>query len=329
MRDVDREILDTARQWLRVGHTVALTTVAATWGSSPRPVGSLMTMRKDGRHAGSVSGGCVEDDLIARYRSGSLAEPLPTVIDYGVDRAEASRLGLPCGGRLELVIEQLNGPNALDELMRRIDAGELVVRRVSLETGEVSVRPAARTDDFLYDRRCLEKVFGPRWQMLLIGAGHLSRYVAEFALALDYHVMVCDPREDYVDTWQVAGSDVTRAMPDDAVRALAQPERSIVVTLTHDPKLDDLALIEALNAQVYYVGALGSRRSNEKRRERLAAMGVTDRQMARLHAPVGIAIGSRTPAEIAVSILAEVTAVRRGTDAERHARRPEATRSTG
>jgi xanthine dehydrogenase accessory factor len=306
----DREILQTACDWLAQGYRPALVTVARTWGSSPRPAGSLMLMREDGVHSGSVSGGCVEEDLLTRYRDQQLSDAFPTRIDYGVNRAEARRLGLPCGGRLELLIEQLDNPAPLNILLNKLKANELVLRRVCLNTGEVSLHPATAGDDFAYTDNNLEKVFGPRWQLLLIGAGHLTRYVAHIALMLDYRVIVCDPRDDYQQDDDIDGVERVRIMPDEAVQAYASHPRSVVVALTHDPRLDDMALLDALASPAFYVGAIGSRQNSEKRRERLKDLGISAQQLARLHAPVGLPIGSHAPAEIALSIMAEITALR-------------------
>lgn len=318
MHGADRDILQTAVNWIGQGFYPALVTVVRTWGSSPRPVGSLMLMREDGLHTGSVSGGCVEEDLVSRYRSHQLSDSFPSMIDYGVNRETATRLGLPCGGRLELLIEQLHSIKALQALLDKLQSGQLVARRVCLSTGEVSLHPAGAAEDFTYTQDTVKKVFGPRWQLLLIGAGHLSQYVAQIALMLDYRVVVCDPRQSYGEVWCVEGAELVRVMPDDAVRAYASHPRAVVVALTHDPKLDDMALLDALNSEAFYVGALGSKRNSELRCERLAVLGITESQLQRLHAPVGLAIGSRTPAEIAVSIMAEVTSRRH--EATRRAR---------
>jgi len=311
----DRELLQTALSWLHAGHRLALVTVAKTWGSSPRPAGSLMLMREDGVHAGSVSGGCVEEDLVSRYCNGELAAQLPTLVDYGVDRQQAIRFGLPCGGRLELVVEQLELLAHIQLLLDKIGRQELFTRRLCLNTGEVSLHGASADDDFSYaPADSIRKVFGPRWQMLLIGAGHLTHYVAQLALMLDYRVIVCDPREEYRDVW--LESEIGRAtefiteMPDDAVRRYGLHPRSVIITLAHDPKLDDLALLDALGSKAFYVGAIGSRQNQLRRRERLQQMGITPQELERLHAPVGLPIGSHTPPEIAVSILAEITALR-------------------
>lgn len=290
---------------------MALVTVAKTWGSSPRPVGSLMLMDKDGAFAGSVSGGCVEEDLVLRYQAGQLGEQLPTLIDYGVDQAAANRLGLPCGGRLELLVEQLDSAVPLRRLLGRVGAGELVARRVCLGTGEVSLHAvSASTDTFICKDDTLTKVFGSRWLLLLIGDGQLSRYVTQLALMLDYHVIICDPRDVPLVDAVPDGVERVSMMPDEAVHSYVQQPRSVVVTLTHDPKLDDMALLDALQSPAFYVGALGSRLNSEQRRARLQTLGLTAKQLQRLHAPVGLPIGSHAAPEIALSIMAEITALR-------------------
>jgi len=309
LADTDRELLRQAIDWIAGGERVALVTVGKTWGSSPRPVGSLMLLRGDGVHAGSVSGGCVEEDLVRRYCNHELTA-LPTRIDYGVDRQRALRFGLPCGGRLELVVEQLDNTSSLQTLLDRIESGELVKRRLCLRTGEVSLHRAEESEEFVYQDDSVNKVFGPNWHILIIGAGHLSRYVAEMAQMLNYHITVCDPRDEYEMDWATTGVSFTRSMPDDAVQQVARHPRGIVLTLTHDPKLDDMALMRALTLDLFYVGAIGSTRNNQMRRERLLKLGVTPSQLKGLHAPVGLPIGSRTPPEIAISILAEITAER-------------------
>ncbi len=312
----DRDVLQTACDWLREGRRIALVTVAKTWGSSPRPVGSLMVIRGDGLHMGSVSGGCVEQDLITRFRDQQIAEPV-AIVDYGVSGDQAGRLGLPCGGRLELLVERIETPQALEPLLASSTRGELQARRVCIHTGKVDLFPSTAHDDFVYEQEYVQKVFGPAWQLLVIGAGHLSSFVAQISLTLDYRVTVCDPRNEYANSWRVEGVQLTTTMPDDAVREHVTHERSVVMTLTHDPKLDDMALMAALDSPAYYVGALGSARSNEERRRRLRDMGVTEQQLHRLHGPIGLAIGSRTPAEIAVAIMAEVTAIRNGMNVRR------------
>ncbi len=309
MDNLDRQVLDQAVAWHGEGHKVWLVTVVETWGSAPRPPGALLALRDDGLVVGSVSGGCVEDDLIERVRSGERYDK-PSVIRYGVSKEEAARFGLPCGGTLRLIQEPLTDPAWAREVLRRSAAHELVVRTLDLETGETTVGKGGRGEAFSFDGRMMRAVFGPRWRVVVIGAGQLSRVFASMAQALDFEVICCDPREEYHLTWDVPDTEFTSEMPDDLIMRIGLDAHSAVVAVTHDPKLDDLALIEALQSDAFYVGALGSRANNAARRERLAMFDLTPDQIGRLHGPIGLDIGSRTPAEIAVSILAEMVAVR-------------------
>ena len=318
MDSVDLQVLRSSVAWLGEGHRVILATIVETWGSSPRPAGAMLAVRGDGLVAGSVSGGCVEDDLIFRIRNKSLAVEKPEIATYGISKDEATRYGLPCGGKLELVIEPIRDNNSIIELLDRVDRHELVARTLDLDTGMVALRPASRADaPLIFDRKRLTTVHGPRWRLLIIGAGQLSQYLAQMAQALDYSVTVCDPREEYADTWNVEGSVLERGMPDDVVLAMGLDSHSAVVAVTHDPKLDDLALMEALKSAAFYVGALGSRLNSQKRRERLTMFDLSQGELDRLHGPIGLSIGSKTPPEIAVSILAEMTAVRHGVELSR------------
>jgi len=312
MDSVDLQVLKSIAAWLEQGHRVVLATVTETWGSSPRPVGAMLAVRGDGLVAGSVSGGCVEDDLIDKVRSSSLAAGKPEVTIYGISKEDAQRFGLPCGGRLQLVLEPVRDRATIDGVLAGIERHELVTRTLDMETGEATLASGSRQDVLSYDRSRLTTIHGPRWRLLVIGAGQLSKYVAQMAQALDYEVIVCDPREEYAATWDVPGAALLRDMPDDAVVELNLDSHSAVVAVTHDPKLDDLALMEALKSPAFYVGALGSRLNTEKRRERLAQFDLTQAELERLHGPVGLRIGSKTPPEIAVAILAELTAVRHG-----------------
>jgi xanthine dehydrogenase accessory factor len=313
MESVDLEVFQRAAEWRHAGRSVALVTVVRTWGSSPRPPGSLLAIRDDGRLAGSVSGGCVEEDLVERLRADFPSTP--QVVTYGGTREEAGRFGLPCGGTLELVVEPDPEPAPLRALLWALNRRQVTVRRLDLETGRVRLSPAATGEELRFDGRTLATVHGPRWRLFLIGAGQTSRYLARMAQALDYQVIVCDPREEYAGAWDVADAELVTEMPDDAVAACGPDGRTAVVALTHDPKLDDLALLEALKSDAFYVGALGSRDNNQRRRERLTLFDLSPAQIGRLHGPVGLPIGSRTPPEIAVSVLAEMTAVRRGASA--------------
>jgi xanthine dehydrogenase accessory factor len=312
MDSIDLEVLKTSAAWIAAGHRCELVTVIKTWGSSPRPIGATLAICDDGQVVGSVSGGCIEDDLIERVRTHGITRTLPEIVSYGISADEAHRFGLPCGGTIELAIEPLSAGSGIADLLARLERHELVARRLDLQTGAVTLGAAAAGATLELTEQALTTLHGPRWRLLIIGAGQLSRFVAQIAMAMDYHVIVCDPREEYRSGWQVPGVQLVHAMPDDLVIELKLDQRSAVVALTHDPKLDDLALMEALKSDAFYVGAIGSRLNNSKRRERLLQFDVSQEQLARLHGPVGLYIGSKTPAEIAVSILAEMTAVKNG-----------------
>lgn len=312
MDSLDLEVLKACDDWLARGRRCELVTVLQTWGASPRPSGAMLAICEDGRVVGSVSGGCIEDDLIERVRRDGMHRSRPEIVTYGVTADEAHRFGLPCGGTMHLVIEPLSVRSRISELLRRILQQELVSRTLDLITGEVHLAAGKPDQKVWASETALTTLHGPRWRLLIIGAGQLSRFLAQVATGMDYQVVVCDPREEYRATWNVPGVDVIHAMPDDFIID-AQPDcRSAVVALTHDPKLDDLALMEALRSPAFYVGALGSRANNAKRRERLHQFDLTNSQIARLHGPIGIIIGSKIPSEIAISILAEMTAVKNG-----------------
>jgi len=312
MDSVDTQVLKKAAEWLRGGHGAVLGTVVRTWGSAPRPLGALVAIRADGQIVGSVSGGCIEDDLIDRIRGRGMDLTAPQRVKYGISAEEANRFGLPCGGTLELVLEPLSASSQLDALLERVSAGLQTARRLDLRSGAVTLSEGKGYDALTLDEAALVSVHGPRWRLLIIGAGQLAQYVAEMALALDYQVLICDPRVEYADIWPVAGTTLLRTMPDDTVNDCRPDAHMAVIALTHDPKLDDLALMEALRSEAFYVGAIGSQRNQEKRKERLKEFGVTDAQLARLHGPVGLKNGARTPPEIAVAILAELTAEKYG-----------------
>ena len=313
MDSQDTQVLAAARRWAAAGHRFTLVTVARTWGSAPRPPGAWMVLRDDGQVQGSVSGGCIETDLIDRLLAGDFAATVPFILSYGVTQEEARRYGLPCGGTMELVIEPAPDLASLQTLAERIAAGELVRRSVVIGQPGASIGPGSAGDALAWDGRTLTTLHGPAWRLLIVGAGQISTYLAQMAQALDYHVYICDPRSEYAAEWNVPGTTLVPGMPDDAVIALGLDPHSAVVALTHDPKLDDMVLLEALKSPAFYVGALGSRINNERRRERLLQyFDLSQAEVDRLHGPVGLPIGSRTPPEIAVSILAEMTAVKNG-----------------
>jgi xanthine dehydrogenase accessory factor len=314
MDSVDVNVLRSVLDWRREGRGVVLYTLVQTWGSAPRPAGAMLALRDDGVVIGSVSGGCIEDDLIARQQDGRLPGPSTTVqlITYGVSREEAARFGLPCGGTLRLAEEWIDGIDWVVELLQRCQAHEVVVRELDLANSAVTLHPAPRDATLTLTDRTLRSVYGPRWRILLIGAGQLSRYVAEMARMLDFEVLVCDPREEFAHGWTAGEVRFVEGMPDDAVLSIETDARTAVVALTHDPRLDDMALLTALDSPAFYVGALGSRVNNQKRRTNLLALGLSAESVGRLHGPIGLPIGSHAPAEIALSLMAQIVAVKNG-----------------
>jgi xanthine dehydrogenase accessory factor len=333
MENLDLTVLRSLLQWRTEGRCALLATVVHTWGSSPRPVGSIMALCESGAVVGSVSGGCIEDDLIYRYSrantntntntNAGAAAPAgisheipsgpPERVTYGVSADEAHRFGLPCGGTLELLLEFNPDAQLLADLVNSLGAGHMVERHTEIASGRVRLAPCDKPSGLHDDGQWLRNCFGPEYRMLLIGTGQLTEYLATMALFSGFAVTVCDPREEYRSNWGVANVKLDSGMPDDVVRAFAVDKRSCVIALTHDPKLDDLALIEALETEAFYVGAIGSRRNNEARKARLIEhFGQTESSLARLSGPIGLYIGSKTPPEIAVSIMAEVLAIKNG-----------------
>jgi xanthine dehydrogenase accessory factor len=301
-------LLQTAQSWLNQGERLWLIHVARTWGSSPRPAGSLMLLGQSGRHAGSVSGGCVEGDLFQRLQQGQLDHDRPAVIEYGGDSNRHIRL--PCRTTLQLVLEPLRDTQALQSAIDAIAQRRPLQRRLDIHSGGIDYREPAGEAAISFDGRTLIEWYGPRWRALLIGANDLGRHVARQCLALGYEVHVCDPREEYRQQWDEAETIWIDGMPDEAVDKLLVDDRAALLALTHDPRLDDMALMQALQGPAFYIGALGSKRGAERRKQTLAQMGLSAAQIERLDAPIGLNIGSRTPAEIAVAIAARLIQVR-------------------
>ena len=314
MRAADEQILNDAHSWLQQGHTVWLCTIVEVVGASPRPKGALLALSDAGLVSGSISGGCVEDELLER-----LPEELPSGIrlqQFGLSAEENERLGLPCGGRLNILVQAINpGDMALiTQLQTMIGAmaeRRIVRRQVDLNSGawRLSFPDTARGIELREQQ--LQQDFGPRFRLLLVGADELGRCLAELASSMDYQVFVCDPRDHARRSWREAEFPLLDCMPDDAVREYAGDEHSIVLTLTHDPRVDDMALMEALQRPLFYIGALGSVRTSEKRRARLQALDLSEQQIAALQAPMGLGIGSKTPMEIAIATMADLIQKRR------------------
>ncbi|MBL6714929.1 MAG: XdhC family protein [Pseudomonadales bacterium] len=321
MHSVDHEVMEALLTWLRAGKAVHLATVLQSYGSSPRPPGSLLVVGPDGATVGSLSGGCVEDALIEDLTLGRRVLTQPERLDFGLTEEDTAQLGLPCGGHLQILLEPLAPTpqviEGFETLLAALQARQIVLREITLDApGAFTVTAPASTGPILElpgddGASPLRHRYGPGWQLFVIGAGMVSRYLAEMAQALDFRVTVCDPRQPMLDNWHVAGVRALCQMPDDAIRAEASDARTAIVALTHDPRIDDMGLMEALETNAFYVGAMGSSRTSASRRARLAELAVPEAALAKLHAPVGLPIGSKTPPEIAIAILAELIQARR------------------
>lgn len=321
MLSSQQNIISRVAEWLNGGKSVWLCTILKTWGSSPRPVGSMMACTLDGELVGSISGGCIEEDFLEQLRDGSLKsrfkeEGRPFVVKYGVTAEEQARLKLPCGGQLHVLLEYFDPePEAIAVFSHISDSlaqHRQISRIVDLATGVIHYADESTEEAVVVGSDRLVHSLSPHFRLLLLGAGDVARYVAELALALEYAVTLCDPRPKYLENWQVDGVTTTSRLPDDVVREQFSNPYSGIIALAHDPRVDDMALMEALKTEAFYVGAMGSDRTSAKRRERLPELGLSVEEINRLHAPIGFQTGSKTPAEIAISVMAEVTAVRRG-----------------
>jgi xanthine dehydrogenase accessory factor len=280
-----------------------------------------MALRDDGAVVGSVSGGCIEDDLIQKYArkdislhpAGFYGRRRPVHLTYGVSADEAHRFGLPCGGTLELLIEFDPDAAALSNLTRKLCSGQLMLRTLKLSDGSWVATPTRTPCALVIDDTHMVMTFGPEFRMIIIGAGQIAECLATMAQFSGFAVTVCDPREDFRSLFRANGAEVTHDMPDDVILRMKPDSRTCVIALTHDPKLDDLALIEALETEAFYIGAIGSRRNQEARRRRMIDhLGQTAQSIQRLRGPIGIYVGSKTPPEIAVSVMAEVLAAKNG-----------------
>jgi xanthine dehydrogenase accessory factor len=309
MQGVEIEVLDAALAWMRAQRRVYLVTVVATFGSSPRPPGAMMAVCDDGRFVGSVSGGCIEKELTDRIND--TAPAVPERVSIGVEAKQMARFGLPCGGTIELVVEPVQAVDTLQAAVDALTQRRVVRRCLDLRTGSAHCEPAGRDADMDCNDEQLVQVFGPRWRILVIGANQLTGYVAAMAGMLGYQVMVCESRASYRQNWQDQSVTLLADSPDEVVATLQPDRRTAVLALSHEPNLDDLALMEALRSPAFYVGALASRGNSAKRLDRLRRhFGLDEAELARLQSPVGLPLGGRSPPEIAVSIMAAITAAR-------------------
>lgn len=319
MNDMDLSVISQLNIWLSESQPCWLCTVIETWGSAPRLPGSLMVCNTSGAMVGSLSGGCVEDDLVTLLQNGELASESPHYKIYGESDSDIERFQLPCGGTLGVLIEPFNEHTVRSQTLPQF----LQIESVLIQRGSI-----VRTLDFTTDVQnvtesnappgiqfsceenrqpiSMEHALGPSTHLLIIGVCEVARYLAEFALATGYRVSICDPRPEIMAQWTVSNTTQHTDMPDDVVRQFANDSNSAIVAVSHDPRIDDMGLMDAFATNAFYIGAMGSQATSDKRRQRLVDLGISDNSLSRLKAPIGIAIHSKTPAEIAISILAEI-----------------------
>lgn len=327
-------IIPTALAWRDEGRSVALATVIQTWGSAPRPVGSQLAIDGQGNFIGSVSGGCVEGEVIAEAAE-VLTSSKPKVLQFGVEDKIAWKAGLACGGTIRIFMEPLEGGERDVSLLRRL-AGDIAARSkaalvTDLATGVRALAygpedlgqdlAPALTEAFRHDRSVVVpgsggemfiNIFAPITRLVVVGAVHVAQALAPMARALGYDVVIVDPRAAFATQERLGDVSIKPDWPDEALPTIGLDAATAVVVLSHDAKIDDAGLIAALASDAFYVGALGSRKTHAGRIERLKQAGLADADLARIHAPIGLDIGALGATEIALSILAEIVAVQRG-----------------
>lgn len=334
----DRSILNSMLDWLAQSRRVALATVIQTWGSAPQPVGSKLLIDANGNFLGSVSGGCVEASVIAEAAD-VLATNMPKTLQFGVEDKTAWSVGLACGGKIRIFVEPV-GPSsnsaAAPESVYRELAGDLYSRRPAalvthLATGarqlvhspaELGQNLADALEDALRgdksvlletgDGEVFIDVFNPPIRLVITGAVHIAQALLPMAQALGYDVTIVDPRGAFATEQRFGNANISQDWPDEALPKIGVDGRTALVALTHDPRIDDPAIIHVLRAKALYVGALGSKRTHAERVQRLRQAGLGAADIERIHAPIGLDIGAVGPAEIALSIIAEITAGQRG-----------------
>ncbi|WP_442488902.1 XdhC family protein [Halomonas litopenaei] len=331
MQHLDLTVVRRALTWLRDGRTLWLATVLSTYGSSPREPGAWLAATRDGEHVGSLSGGCVEEDFLERLGQGDFDTPVRRVRYGAGDDVDYPAPSLPCGGVLDVLVERFAPDQAalahLSALEAALEGRKPLIRRVKLDSGA----RALVQDDGLGDRVVLVEAkgetsaqlrVGPAARLLLAGVSPVAIACAQFAVGLGFEVIVCDPRDGMLDELSdglgsnAAGSiEKVATLPSRFIAEGGCHGATAVVALTHDPRIDDLAMIEAVRSEAFYIGVMGSLKTSRARAERLSRSGgLSDDEIARIHMPIGLNLGSKTPAEIALAVMADIVRVRRGKD---------------
>lgn len=314
MKSQNHLVLEFLERTLNAGQPAWLITLLSIWGSAPRPAGSLLAVSPQ-QHCGSLSGGCLEEHLLNELRNHHYSDQHPTRITIGVSQEQARQYRLPCGGQMQLLIEPIPPQSPAHEaylaLVANLAQRQVCSRSVGLRDGNVVVTPlSGPTPNATIEesQAHITHYLGPTRRLLLVGANLVAEQLATLAKALALDVWVCDPRPNAFEQWPASIVHMSTAYPDDLIRSRFQNQDDIIITLAHDPRVDDMALMEALTGPAAYIGALGSRNTTAQRLQRLRELGLDAAALARLHAPVGLDIGSKTPMEIAIAIAAELIA---------------------
>lgn len=317
MQHLDLQVIRRALEWSTAGQQVWLCTVLATYGSAPRAPGSLLAVNTGGQWIGSLSGGCVEEDFLERVAEGAFAEAV-SVVRYGDGEAPRSHVSLPCGGVLDVLVEKLEPDCAVQAHLRELQAALLgqrrLIREVDLDSGARSV--FADSEQGVRVEREIDRVrvrIGAAQRLLLAGYSSVAQACAEFAVGLGFEVILCDPRDEVLEGVVLHHVEIRRQLPSVFIAEGGCHSDTAVVALTHDPRIDDLAMMEAVRTDAFYIGVMGSMQTSQKRFERLRRIGgLGEVELARIHAPIGLNLGSKTPAEIALAVLADILRIRSG-----------------
>jgi xanthine dehydrogenase accessory factor len=317
MQHLDLQVIRRALEWSTAGQPVWLCTVLATYGSAPRAPGSLLALNVSGQWIGSLSGGCVEEDFLERVAEGAFEQAV-NVVRYGEGEDPRSRVSLPCGGVLDVLVEKLAPDCEVQAHLRELECALLgqrrLIREVELTSG--ARRVCADSEQGARIEREIDRVrvrVGAAQRLLLAGYSSVAQACAEFAVGLGFEVILCDPRDEVLEGVVLHNVEIRRQLPSVFIADGGCHSDTAVVALTHDPRIDDLAMMEAVRTDAFYIGVMGSMRTSQKRFERLRRIGgLGEAELARIHAPIGLNLGSKTPAEIALAVLADILRTRSG-----------------
>lgn len=317
MKSLDIKVIESAVEWICNDNIVWLCTVLDTFGSSPREPGSMLVAKADGTFEGSLSGGCVEEDFVSRVKSGGFSEPV-SVYSYGGEENHFGNIVLPCGGVLEILIERLYPTDENIKQLKDIHAllvgNHSLIRSVNLKNGEVFITDCLAEGSTVERETGKVKVrLGPALCLIIAGISSVSVMCAEFAVALGFEVIICDPSGSKCNSVNIKGAQIKKVLPSSFIAAQGGHESTAIVALTHDPRIDDLAMMEAVRTSAFYIGVMGSSQTSSKRAERLLRSGgMSVSEVERLHMPIGLNLGSKTPAEIALAVMADIVRTKRG-----------------